>query len=269
MNLLKGKVAVVTGAGRGIGRAVAIALAGEGAAVALAARTADEIESAASEIRAGRGRALTVPTDVTRQTDVDVLFELVREKLGEVDILVNNAAIMGPAGNLWETDPAAWGTVFDVNVISMVRCARAVLPAMVSRRYGKIINVGSTAGYSDSWASRFPEQTAYGTTKAAIHRFSVCLAHQVKSDGVNVNCVGVSAHTRMSDEAREALARLRGEPPPPSVNEAPVEARTLPEENAPLFVFLASSLSDHITGQYLEANSLPARLRRSQQVAGS
>lgn len=263
MGLLTGKVAVVTGAGRGVGRAVAVELAEAGAAVALAARTVSEIESAAETIRAGGHRAMPVPTDVTSQSEVDSLFAKTREQLGEIDILVNNAAIIGPTGKLWETNLSDWHNIFDINLFSMVRCASSALPAMVERGCGKIINVGSTAGWTDSWVPGNAEQAAYAATKAAIMRFSVCLAQQVKSDGVNVNCVGVSAHTRMSDEARLALARVRGTPPPPTMDDLPISQQVLPETNAPLFVFLASSLSDYITGQYLEANQMPHRRSRN------
>jgi NAD(P)-dependent dehydrogenase (short-subunit alcohol dehydrogenase family) len=262
VGLLAGKVAVVTGAGRGVGSAVAVELAEAGAAVALAARTVDEIESVAEGIRASGSRAIAVPTDVTRQSEVDTLFAQTREELGEVDVLVNNAAIIGPTGKLWETKLTEWHEVFDINLFSMVRCASSVLPSMVERGYGKIINVGSTAGWTDSWVPGNAEQAAYAATKAAIMRFSVCLAQQVKADGVNVNCVGVSAHTRMSDEARLALARVRGTPPPPTMDDLPIDQQVLPERNAPLFVFLASSLSDNITGQYLEANQMPHRAAR-------
>ena len=262
MDLLAGKVAVVTGAGRGVGRAVAVEFAEAGAAVALAARTVDEIESVTEKIRASGSRAIAVPTDVTRQSEVDTLFAQTRDELGEVDILVNNAAIIGPTGKLWETNLTDWHEVFDINLFSMVRCASSALPSMVERGYGKIINVGSTAGWTDSWVPGNAEQAAYAATKAAIMRFSVCLAQQVKADGVNVNCVGVSANTRMSDEARLALARVRGTPPPPTMDDLPLDQQVLPERNAPLFVFLASSLSDNITGQYLEANQMPHRAPR-------
>lgn len=265
MGLLEGKVAVVTGSGRGVGRAVALAFAAEGAAVAVTARSRNEIDGVADDIRAQGGRALAVPADVTNQEDVDVLFARVLAKLGQVDILVNNAATAGPEGMVWETDPAAWQETFDVNVTGIVRCVRAVLPSMIARRYGKIIIVGSGAGRDPNWAATCPELVAYGVSKAAVNHFSSCLAAQVKGYGINVNCIGVGAHTRLSYQHNQAMARLRGQPLPLPWDELPLEERVLPEENVAPFVFLASSLSDHITGQYIEANSLPDHLRRSQQ----
>ena len=262
MGLLEGKVAIVTGSGRGIGRAVAIALAAEGAAIGLAARSRDEIESAAAEIRGRGGSAVAVPTEVGRQEDVDALVATVRDRLGDIDILVNNAAVTGPTGLLWETDMGAWQEVFEINVLGLVRCARAVLPGMVKRRRGKIINVGSEAGRSDAWAATHAEQPAYGATKAAVIRFSECLAHQVKTYGINVNCVGVRAHTRLSGESRMALNRVRGESVPAMPDEVPPQERMLPQENVGAFIFLAFTLSDHVTGAYLEANSLPDYIHR-------
>jgi len=262
MGLLEGKIAVVTGSGRGIGRAIAIAFAAEGAAVALAARTKNEIGNAAEEIRIRGGRALAISTDLTHQEDIDALFTNVQEELGQVDILVNNAATNGPIGMIWQTDPALWLDAYNVNVVSMVRCVQAVLPGMMKNRYGKIIMVGSIAGWSDSWAASNLEQTAYALTKAAIIRFSSCLAQQVRSYRINVNCVGVGAYTRLGDKTYKELARLRGEAPPPTLDEIPAENRTLPEENVGSFIFLASPLSDHVTGTYIEANSLPDPLPR-------
>jgi NAD(P)-dependent dehydrogenase (short-subunit alcohol dehydrogenase family) len=261
MGLLDGKVAVVTGAGRGIGRAVARAFAAEGASLVLAARSAAEIESAAHEIRAAHGAALAIPTDVTRQEQIDALFARAVEQFGQVDILVNNAADIGPTGMLWEVDLAGWQAIFEVNLFSIVRGCRAALPGMIARRSGKIINVGSDAGWSESWAAEFPEQAAYGTTKAAVARFSQILAQQVKRYGINVNCLGVSAHTRMGYEANVAIAGARGSPPPDLYDAIPPEQRVLPEENAGAFLFLASSLSDHLSGAYFEANHLPDLLR--------
>ena len=262
MDLLDRQVAVVTGAGRGIGRAVALHFAEAGAAVALAARTKHEIQGVAEEIKARGRRAIAVVTDVTCGSAIDALMAQTREQLGPVDVLVNNAAVLGPAGKLWQTDLNDWETVFHVNLIGLVRCSMAVLPEMVERGHGKIINVGSVAGWSDRWVSENHELAAYATTKAAVGHFSVCLAQQVKSDGINVNCVGVSAHTQLSEEANQQVAAARGMPPPPTWADLPPEEHVQAEKNTPVFVFLASSLSDHLTGQYLEANRMPARMSK-------
>ena len=258
MGQLDGKVAVVTGAGRGVGRAVAEAFAAEGAAVGLAARSQDEIEQVAAAIRSREGRALPVQTDVASQADVDRLFDQVRSELGSVEILINNAGLLGPIDHVWETDSAAWLEALDVNVVGCVRCIQAVLPAMITRRYGKIINVGSDAGHSDYWAATNFEHTAYAASKAAVRRMSEVVAEQVRKYGINVNCVGVSADTDMSNAARRELARVRGE----QTNDS-FEAGIAPDENTGTFVFLASPAADHITGQYFEANRLRTHMRQA------
>ncbi|MDP7348769.1 MAG: SDR family oxidoreductase, partial [Phycisphaeraceae bacterium] len=206
-----------------------MAMANEGAAVALAARTADEIESAADQVRTNGGAALAVQTDVTQQNQVDALFAQVTEHLGQVDILVNNAAIGSRmVGNLWETEPDDWLEMFDVNVIGMVRCTRAVLPSMIERRGGKIIVVGSIAGRSESWALRNHELLGYALSKAAANRFSEVLAAQVKGYGINVNCIGVGAHTTISEPGLRERARRTGQPPPPAIEQIPEDRRIRP-----------------------------------------
>ena len=259
--LLTNKVVVVTGAGRGIGRAIAMAMADEGAAVALAARSADEIDSVAEEIERSGGQAIAVPTDVGEQEQVDSLFERVARDLGEVDVLVANAAKAGPVGWLWNMDIDAWQDVFGVNVLGVARCAKAVLPSMIEKKHGKILIVGSMAGRSESWAASCPEQMAYGSSKAAVQRFSECLAAQVAGYGINVNCIGVSAHTRLGDDSAEFAQQGQEGFNYPTVDEIPAEQRVLPEENVAPFVFLASSPGDHITGSYFEANKLPDIVR--------
>jgi NAD(P)-dependent dehydrogenase (short-subunit alcohol dehydrogenase family) len=263
MGLLTGKVAVVTGAGRGIGRAVAVAFASEGASVAINARSSQELDSAAGEVQKLGAKCVAIPADITHQQDVDAFFSSIYREFGQVDILVNNAGALGPIDHFEDTDVEAWQEIFEVNVVGVARCIRAVLGSMKARRSGKIINVGSDAGWSDSWAGSNFEHTAYASSKAAIMRLTEVLAAQVRRYGINVNCVGAWADTAMSVEARQQLARLRGEQPMGALDEIPTNERVDPEENAPMFVFLASSLSDHVTGQYIEANSLPDYLRNS------
>lgn len=255
--LLQGKVAVVVGAGRGVGRAVGEAFSAEGAPVVLTARTESEIDQVARSLCESGASAAAIPVDVSSTDSVDHLFQNVLRQFGQIDVLVTNAAANGPIGMVWETDPNAWLELYNINVVGMVRCAHAALPDMIRRRRGKIIIVGSIAGYSDAWAARRPELAAYGLTKAATNRLARMLSEQVKPYGINVNCVGVAARTRLDYEARLELARLNNEPPALAPHELKGKDKTLPEENVAPFVFLASNLSDHITGQYLEANTLP------------
>lgn len=249
---LSGRTALVTGGGRGIGRAVAVAYAGAGADLVLAARTTEEIDSCAEEIRALGRRALAVPTDVGEPEQVDRLFAAAREAFGRVDILVNNAAGPAGVGDLWQIEPDDWRECMRVNLDSQYLCSRAALPEMIQRRSGKIIMVGSGAGRATTWRSNL---IAYGVAKAAVHHMSGVLGHSVKSYGICVNAVGVSAVTRLLYDHRAERARI-GETLEPLVESGPT-----PEENAPAFLFLASSLSDHVTGEYFEANSLSDNMR--------
>ena len=134
---------------------------------------------------------------------------------------------------------------------------------MIERKSGKIINVGSIAGARDSWAESNPEWAAYASTKAAVLRITQVVAHQVKHYGININCIGVIAHTRMWYEASMQLAHYRNDTPPPKIEDLSDKELVFPEENIGAFVFLASSLSDHVSGEYFEANQLPDHLRQS------
>lgn len=179
--LLTGQVAIVTGAGRGIGRAAALALAQAGAAVVLASRSADELYSLADEIKQLDGRALAIPTDVSDMAQVDYLLVLTLRAFGRIDILVNNAALVQPIGRVWETSPLAWQKLIAVNVIGPYLCARVVLPHMLDRGSGRIINISSAL------ADRSLEGlSAYTVSKAALERLSSTLATEVQNRGIVV-----------------------------------------------------------------------------------
>jgi NADP-dependent 3-hydroxy acid dehydrogenase YdfG len=185
--MLGGQTAIVTGAGRGIGRAVGLALAGAGAAVALAARTRRELADVAAEVRERGGRALAVPTDVTSAEAVDVLVEQTVAELGRVDLLVTAAGVAS-FGPLAGTKPADWDPMLAVNLRGAMLCCRAVLPAMLRQQRGTIINVASIA------ARRAIAGTAvYAATKAGLVAFSQVLAEEVRNEGVRVGVVVAGA----------------------------------------------------------------------------
>lgn len=177
---LAGQVVLVTGAGRGIGRAVARALAAEGAAVVLAARTRQELAAAASEIREAGGRALAVPADVTQDAAVEALVEQAVAELGRLDGLVTAAGVasFGPVAG---AKPADWDPMLGVNLRAVMVCCRAALGPMLRQRRGTILNVASVAA-----VRAIPGAAAYSAAKAGVVAFSRVLAEEVRGDGVRV-----------------------------------------------------------------------------------
>lgn len=180
---LAGQVAIVTGAGRGIGRAVARALAADGMAVALAARTRQELAAVAAEIRDGGGRALAVPTDVGQDSAVEALVEETLGQLGRLDLLVTAAGVasFGPVSG---AKPADWDAMLAVNLRAVMVCCRAALPPMVRQRRGTIVNIASIAA-----TRAIAGAAAYSATKAGVVAFSRVLADEVRGDGVRVGVV--------------------------------------------------------------------------------
>jgi len=181
MNALEGKTAIVTGAGRGIGRAIAVAFAAEGAAVALASRSRADLADVAGAIRAaGGGRALAIPTDVTNDGAVEALVEQTAADLGRVDILVTAAGTAAFAA-LADTKPADWDTMLSVNLRAAMVCCRAVIPPMLRQASGTIINIASIAA-----KRALPGSAVYTATKAGLFGFSRVIAEELRNTGVRV-----------------------------------------------------------------------------------
>lgn len=180
---LEGRVAIVTGAGQGIGRATALALAGAGCAVALAARTAADLDLVAEEIRAIGGTALPVPTDVANEGEVESLIRRTLAELGQIDLLVNNAGT-NTRKPIWEVTSEEWRRILDVNTTGTFLCTRAVVPIMMERRSGKIINVASMAGKRGS-----PTRSAYSAAKFGVAGFGEAIQRELKDFGITVSTV--------------------------------------------------------------------------------
>jgi NADP-dependent 3-hydroxy acid dehydrogenase YdfG len=178
--MLEGKTALITGAGRGIGRAIAKAFAAEGAAVALVARSRADLASVAAEVREAGGRALAVPTDVTQDAAVEALVEDVTGELGRLDILVTSAgaAAFGPVSG---SKPADWDTMLSLNLRAVMLCCHAVLPVMMRQRSGLILNLSSIAS-----KRALPGSAVYTATKAGVEAFSRVLAEEMRPHGVRV-----------------------------------------------------------------------------------
>jgi NAD(P)-dependent dehydrogenase (short-subunit alcohol dehydrogenase family) len=189
---LKGKVVIVTGASRGVGKAMALGLADKGAMVIIAARTEVEtppmpgsIELTARQIREAGGQAYPLRCDVTDEAQVNDMVSRVIGLFGRVDVLVNNSGIAFPA-HAWEMPLKRWELVLKVNVTGAFLCARAVLPGMMERRAGSIINISSIQA---TQKGSVRTGIAYGVSKAALERFTVGLAEEVRSFNVAVNCL--------------------------------------------------------------------------------
>ncbi|HET9220490.1 MAG TPA: SDR family oxidoreductase [Terriglobia bacterium] len=197
---IEGKIAVVTGAGRGIGRAIALEFSRMGAKVALAARSASELEESA---RAAGSTATIIPTDVRRKDDVQKLFENVASTLGPPDILVNAAGI-GVFGRVIDFSDSDYDAILDTNLRSIFMTCRQVLPSMIARGSGDIVNIASIAGKVGS-ATR----AVYCASKFGVVGFTQSLAEEVRQHGIRVSvvCPGSTDTTFSSDPHREGKAR--------------------------------------------------------------
>lgn len=178
---LSNQVAVVTGGGRGLGRAYALVLAAAGAKVAVIARSKVQVDETVSIIQGTGGRALAIPADVADPLAVEWAMKSIEEQLGAIDLLVNNAGIAGPAGPFWQSDPDEWWHTLEVNFRGALLCTRYVLPAMLDNARGKLVNISSDAG-----GFGIPYISAYGLSKTALIRFTETLAIETAGSGVSV-----------------------------------------------------------------------------------
>ena len=244
---LKGKVALITGAGRGIGRAIALAFARAGAKLAVTARTISELQETAAQVRKLGRECLPIAADVSQRDDVSRLVNELLQRFGQIDVLVNNAGVQGPIGPLVENDTDSWVHTFQVNVFGALYLIKAVLPQMMVRREGKIINV--SGGGATAPRRRF---SAYGASKTAMLRLTETLAEEVQAVNIQVNAIAPGVvNTRMLQEIFEA-----GEAAGPELELARERqaGRTVPAELAArLAVFLASDASGPLTGKLISA----------------
>jgi 3-oxoacyl-[acyl-carrier protein] reductase len=222
---LEGQVALVTGGGRGIGRNVALELAGAGMKIAVSARSKDEIEATAEDIG-----GIAIQCDVSDRAQVEAMVAETEEKLGPVDLLVANAGMAPDEDAAWEMEPADWWRTFEVNVLGVYLCNRAVIPGMLERGRGRIVNVASGAAYLPGSSG-----TSYGASKAAVHRFSETLANQLEGRIPVFSISPGLVRTSMTEEFGD-------------------NAPWTPPELAPRLVrALASGRLDALSGRYLHA----------------
>jgi 3-oxoacyl-[acyl-carrier protein] reductase len=227
---LSGQVAIVTGGGRGIGRAIALEVAEAGMRVAVAARTRDQVGATAREFE---GLALTA--DVADRTSVETMIDETERELGPIDLLVANAGISPNEPSAWEIAPDDWWRVFEVNVLGVYLCCRAVIPGMLTRGRGRIVITGSGAAYLPG-----SRTTAYPASKAAAVRFGETLANQLEG---RIPVFPISPGLVRSEMTEGRF---------------PDDAPWTPPECAPRLVrALASGRFDRLSGRYLHAEHDP------------
>jgi NAD(P)-dependent dehydrogenase (short-subunit alcohol dehydrogenase family) len=260
---LQGRVALVTGGGRGIGAAIALAFASEGASLMIASRTPSELDGVTSRCRSLGVDCSPSVTDVSSRTDVQQLVRATLDTYGRIDVLVNAAGVYGPIGTVAEVDVDDWERAIRVNLMGTVYACHYTVPAMAARKSGSIINFsggGATAP--------LPRFSAYGVSKAAVVRLSETLAEEVIADGIRVNAIAPGAiDTTLQDEVIKAgqragplykrIVALRES----GAGGTPVEVP------ANLAVFLASDDSVGLTGRLISAPHDPWREWDSARIA--
>lgn len=268
---LRERTAIVTGASRGLGKAIATRFIREGAHVLLAARDAETLQAAAEEVSVERVTAhqklLWQTADISKPDDVQRLVEHSEASFGRLDILVANAAVLGPLGPVDEVPWDEWRQAVEIDLLGTVLCCRAALPIMKRQRSGKIVVL------SGGGATRpQPGMSAYAVSKAAVVRFVETLAQEVQGSGIEVNAVAPGAlNTRLLDQVIAAgPERVGGEAHAGAISQQAKGGTSL-EHAAELVAFLASSESDGISGRLLSAvwddwRDLPAQRDR---LAGS
>ncbi len=250
---LDGTVSVITGGGRGIGRVLARALADAGAAVGLIARSADELAQTVRLVTDADGTAAAACADVTDGHAVAEAIDALRRQLGPADLLVNNAGVSGPFGDVWQVDAGDWWRAVEINLRGAFLCSQAVLPGMTARGAGRIVNVTSQAG-----VFRWPQVSAYSVSKAAVIKFTENLAAEAGRSGVRafsvhpgLTPIGLteraladaapagSAEARMYAWVRQELAAGRGAEPALAVR---------------LVIRLATGDADRLSGCHLSVH---------------
>ncbi len=256
---LKDKVAIVTGGGRGIGKAISLAFAAEGATVVVAARALSKLEETAEEITSKGGRAKAIRTDITDEKQVRQMVAQTLDEYGHIDILVNNSGISGPTANVVDLKLEDWNEVLAIDLTGSMLCAREVLKSMIPRRSGNIISIAAEGGRGGDGRAGYPMRSPYCVAKMGIIGLTETLAIEVGEYNIRVNCISPAA-VRGERLVNVVMGRAKATGVPfdelMGKMTANYSLKRPAEESevAAAAIFLASDESSAITGQTLATN---------------
>ncbi len=251
--MLKNKNVIVTGAGRGIGRAIAEECAAREATVVILSRTISELQETEAAIKKADGRCYACICDISSDSDVSDVVSFAHEKCGQIDVLVNNAGVQPPIGPFSDTDMSEWKKNVEINLFGTARFIHAVLPEMIQRKRGKIIILSGGGSTSPR-----PNFTAYAVSKTALVRLTETLAMELKQFNVDVNAISPGAiNTKMLEEVIQA-GKASGDEFAAAAKRKETGGDD-PKVVAGLVSFLASDVSDGITGKLISAKWDPWR----------
>ncbi len=245
---LKGKVAMITGAGsqRGFGRGIAQVLAKEGCDIAVCDLNFEGAEQTAAEVSQMGVKAIAVKANITNIIEVKQMVKKVLDEFGRIDILVNNAGGSAPPKNFVDTNEEIWARDINLNLMGLSYCTRAVLPQMIERKSGSIVNISSIAGFIGTQGG-----TAYAAAKAGVINFTLSLAKELADSNISVNCIAPSlGNTAFYDEFPKEFTDV-------FVKKAMAAGRYVtPEDIGNAVAFLASDVSNRIMGQCLNVSGV-------------
>lgn len=251
----EGSVAIVTGAGRGIGAALAQRFGATGTRVVCVSRSDGEVRAVVDSVRAAGGRGEAVVADVSRPEDVERIFEVALGLFGRVDVLLNCAGVVGRIAELADLSPDDWNEVIATNLTGVFLCCRAAVPIMRSQRSGRIVSIGSATG-----KRALPSRSAYAASKLALVGLTRTLAHEVGRDGITVNVISpFFVEGGRLDRVLGTMAETRGVDVAEVLEEQIAKTATgslvRPTDVAELALFLCSESAAAITGQDINVSS--------------